>query len=129
MKSTNFAVAALAVSLLIGAPAKAAETIAYTPAAFAATQKAGKPTLVEIHTNWCGTCKAQARILGEIENQPDFHNLVVLHVDFDTQKDAVKRFGANMQSTLITFKHGKETGRSVGDTNPETISALVAKAF
>ena len=53
---------------------------------------------------------------------------MVFRVDFDSQKDAVKRFGARMQSTLITFKDGKETGRSVGDTDPASIAALVAKA-
>ena len=51
-----------------------------------------------------------------------------MHVDFDSQKDAVRRFGAPMQSTLIAFKGGRETGRSVGDTNPQSIAALLAKA-
>ena len=37
-------------------------------------------------------------------------------IDFDSQKDLVNRFGARMQSTLITFKGDKEEGRSVGDT-------------
>jgi hypothetical protein len=48
-------------------------------------------------------------------------------VDFDSQKDAVKAFGARMQSTLITFKGSLETGRSVGDTNPGSIAALLDK--
>jgi thioredoxin 1 len=52
----------------------------------------------------------------------------VIHVDFDAQKDAVRKFGAQMQSTLIVFKGGKETGRSVGDTNPDSIAALLDKA-
>ena len=51
-----------------------------------------------------------------IETKPEYRDLVVVHVDFDSQKDAVKRFGARVQSTLITFKDGKETGRSVGQT-------------
>ena len=60
---------------------------------------------------------------------PDLQGAGVVHVDFDSQKDAVQRFGARMQSTLITFKGGKETGRSVGDTNPDSIAALLAKAI
>jgi thioredoxin 1 len=52
----------------------------------------------------------------------------VIHVDFDAQKDAVRKFGALMQSTLIVFKGGRETGRSVGDTNPDSIAALLDKA-
>lgn len=107
----------------------AAETVPYTPAAFDAAQSAGRSILVEIHAPWCPTCKAQAPILSSIEKGDAYKNLLVLHVDFDSQKDAVKRFGARMQSTLVTFKGGKETGRSVGDTNPDSIAALLAKAI
>jgi len=38
---------------------------------------------------------------------------------------AVKYFGARMQSTLITFKGATETARSVGDTEPSSIAALL----
>ena len=34
-----------------------------------------------------------------------------------------------MQSTLITFKGEKETGRSVGETKPEAIASLLDKAI
>ena len=50
-------------------------------------------------------------------------------VDFDSRKDVVKRFGATMQSTLITYKGEKETGRSAGETKPEAISSLLDKAI
>jgi len=120
---------ALALGALAAKPVLAAERVNYTPEAFDAALKAGKPILVEIHATWCPTCKAQAPILAELENKPDYASLVVVHVDFDSQKDAVKRFGARMQSTLITFKDGRETGRSVGETDPERLAALLAKAI
>ncbi len=119
------AMAAVAAALF-ALPALAAEKIDYTPAAFDAAQKSGKSILVEIHATWCPTCKAQAPILAEIEKKPDYDSLVVVHVDFDSQKDAVRRFGARMQSTLIAFKGDKETARSVGDTVPASLAALVA---
>jgi hypothetical protein len=50
-------------------------------------------------------------------------------VDFDNQKDAVKSFGARMQSTLIAFKGEHETGRSVGDTDRASIAALLNKTL
>src|SRR6516225_560867 len=50
-------------------------------------------------------------------------------VDFDTQKDAVRFFGARMQSTLIAFKGTTETGRSVGETERSSIAALLNKAL
>ena len=122
------ALAASAAATLVAIPALAAETIPYTPDAFDAAQKAGRSILVEIHATWCPTCKAQKPILAQLETAPLYKDLLVVHVDFDLQKDAVRRFGARMQSTLIAFKGGQETGRSVGDTNPDLIAALLAKA-
>ncbi len=122
------ALAAVAGALL-GGPSLAAEKIDYTPAAFDAAQKSGKSILVEIHAPWCPTCKAQTPILADIEKEPEYKDLVVIHVDFDSQKDAVRRFGARVQSTLIGFKGEKETGRSVGDTAPASIAALLASTI
>jgi thioredoxin 1 len=107
--------------------AHAADKLNYDSKSFAAAQAAGKPILVEIHATWCPTCRAQALILSDLEKQDKFKNLTVFRVDFDSQKDAVKAFGARMQSTLITFKGSRETGRSVGDTNPSSIAALLDK--
>jgi thiol-disulfide isomerase/thioredoxin len=112
-----------------GAPAFAAETHTYDPASFAAAEKAGKPILVAVHASWCPTCKAQKPILSELMADPKFKNLVYFVVDFDSQKDAVKFFGAREQSTLVAFKGDKETGRSVGDTNRSSIAALLNKTL
>lgn len=111
-----------------GAPTLAAtDHVAYTPAAFADAQKAGKPILVEIHASWCSVCAAQAPILGALLATPKFKDMVVFRVDFDSQKDAVKAFGARSQSTLIVYKGKTEEGRSVGDTAKSSIEALLSK--
>src|SRR5260221_13735349 len=107
--------------------AHAADKVNYDAKSFAAAQAAGRSILVEIHAPWCPTCKAQAPILGDLEKQEKFRKLIVFRVDFDSQKDAVRAFGARVQSTLITFKGSQESGRSVGDTNPSSISALLDK--
>lgn len=107
----------------------AGEEKPFTSASFAAAQNAKQPILVEIHASWCPTCKAQAPILGSLISKPEFMNMAVLKVDFDAQKDIVRQFGAQMQSTLIVFKGDKEVGRSVGDTNPASIAALLGKAI
>ena len=93
--------------------------------AFAAAQKAGKPIFIAIHASWCPTCKAQKPILSELMADPKFKDLVYFTIDFDTQKDLVRRFGARMQSTLISFIGSKEQGRSVGDSNRASISDLL----
>jgi thiol-disulfide isomerase/thioredoxin len=128
---TFIAATLIAAALALGLTAtasQAATEAAFTQAAFDAAQKADKPILVHIWASWCPTCKAQAPTLSKIEQDPKFARLTIFTVNFDTQKDAVKEFGARMQSTLIAF-HGKaEQGRSVGDTHAESILALAAKA-
>ena len=129
MHRRHFVACSVVAGLIFAVPTLAAEKIEYTPSSFDAAQQAGKSMLVEIHAPWCPTCKAQAPILADLQAEPKFKNLVVVHVDFDSQKDAVQRFGARMQSTLITFKDGKETGRSVGDTNRKSLTELLNKAI
>jgi thioredoxin 1 len=68
-------------------------------------------------------------ILSKLEAEPRYAGLKVFHVDFDSQKEAVRRFGARMQSTLIVFKGEAEAGRSVGDTDVDSIAALLSKTL
>lgn len=122
-------IALIAASATALTPAFAANPHPFDANAFADAQKAGKPILVAIHASWCPTCKAQKPILSELTTDPKFKNLAYFVIDFDSQKDLVQRFGARMQSTLIAFKGGKEEGRSVGDTNRNSIAALMEKTL
>ena len=126
-RSVLFTIVAGSAALV--APAVATETKTFDPESFAAAQKAGKPIFVAVHASWCPTCKAQKPILSELMAEPKFKNLVYFVVDFDSQKDAVNFFGAQMQSTLIAFKGEHETGRSVGDTDRSSIAALLNKTL
>ena len=121
--------AAAAVSTAAIVPAFATAPQPFDDAAFADAQKAGKPIFIAIHASWCPTCKAQKPILSELMAAPKFKELVYFTIDFDSQKDLVRRFGARMQSTLISFKGGMEQGRSVGDTNSGSIAALLNKVL
>ena len=114
---------------LLATPLLASGKIPFTPAAFEAAQKAGKPILVDISATWCPTCKAQAPIIGELSSEARFKNLQIFTVDFDSQKDIVRSLKAQSQSTLIVFKGANEVGRSVGDTKKDSIAALLAKAL
>ena len=126
MKTLSLAAVLLAVSATFAQScAQAAERLPYSPAAFAAAQKAGKSILIDISAPWCPTCRAQAPILGALEAEAKFKALVVFDVDFDSEKPVVRSFGANAQSTLIAFKGATETARSLGDSDPARIAALL----
>ncbi|MFH1553756.1 MAG: thioredoxin family protein [Pseudomonadota bacterium] len=118
-----------ALVLLGSLSASAAERKPFDPAVFAAAQAASAPILVEISAPWCPTCKAQKPIIDALAAQPETKALVIFEVDFDTQKPVVRSFNAQSQSTLIAFRGKTETARSVGDTNPASIAALVKSSL
>lgn len=101
----------------------------FDAAKFDTLNKEGKSILVAVHADWCPTCKAQEPIVSDLLKSPEMSGITSFRVDFDNQKDAVKRFKAQYQSTLIVFKGGKEVGRSTGDTKKESITALLKKAI
>ncbi|MGE3289788.1 MAG: thioredoxin family protein [Geminicoccaceae bacterium] len=112
---------------LIGGAA-AAERKPFDATSFQAAQAANEPILVAIAAPWCPTCKAQKPIIDSLVTNSAYRGLTIFEVDFDTQKDVVRGFGARMQSTLIAFRGIAETGRSVGVTDPESIEALIRSA-
>ena len=120
-----FAAAGFAAS----APALAFEPRTFDAKAFEAAQMAGKPILIEVTAPWCPTCKAQKPILSSLGKDPRFKDLVAFEIDFDTQKDLLRKFDVRMQSTLISFKGTNEVGRSTGDTNASSIEALLSKSI
>jgi thiol-disulfide isomerase/thioredoxin len=126
----SFLFAMIASLALLGAlPASAAEWKPFSASAFAAAQKEGKSTLVDIFAPWCPVCRAQNPILVQLTRESKFKDLVVFKVDFDNQLGDVRALKANSQSTLITYKGEAEKGRSVGDTNEKSIAALLQSAL
>jgi thioredoxin len=109
--------------------AGAVERIPFDPAAFDAAVAAGGPVLVDVFAPWCTTCRAQGKALGTLFKAPDYKGYQVFVVDYDSEKDVMRRFGASQRSTLIVFSGGSERGRLVGDTRAASIEALLAKGL
>ncbi len=121
----------LAAVALAAVPSVLAATgaVSFDQAAYDAALAEGRPMLVEISAPWCPTCKAQKAVLGPLLSDSRYAGLVYLDVDFDTQKDVVRALGARQQSTLIVYSGGAEIARSVGETDPATLKALVDSAL
>ncbi|MEQ8701242.1 MAG: thioredoxin domain-containing protein [Bauldia litoralis] len=105
----------------------AAEAGAFDRAAFDSALAAGGPVLIDISASWCSTCKAQGAAVAKLVKQPEYAGYTIFVVDYDTQKDIMREFGARQRSTLIVFSGGAEAGRIVGDTRMDSIEALLAK--
>ena len=125
----TFILASAALAAAVPALPAAAAAQRFTQAAFAAAQAAGKPILVEVTAPWCPTCRAQQPILQKLTTEPRFRDLVFLSVDFDSQKDVLRRLNVRSQSTLIAFNGKNERGRATGITDPEQIRDLLLRAL
>jgi thioredoxin 1 len=100
---------------------------AYVPEKFEAALAAKKPVLVMVSASWCPVCRVQENVVRRLlAPQPAYADVAFFRVDFDSQKPEVKYFKADTQSTLITFRNGKETGRMVGSTDTAKIKAFTA---
>ena len=115
--------------LFIPLSTHAASEKAFDAKAFKAAQEAGKPILIEIHADWCPTCKQQAPILSELLARPEFKDYTVLRVNFDTQKDVRQTLRVAQQSTLIVYRGKREVARSIGDTSKHSIAATLRKGL
>jgi len=116
---------AVGAMVVLATPAIAAQQKTFDAKAFAAAQREGRPILVDVHADWCPTCKAQAPLVERVVQAPQFKDMIVFKLDFDTQEADWRRLGVRRQSTLIAFKGAKESGRSVGDTNAASIAKLL----
>lgn len=121
--------AILPLGLLAGTRADAAERQAFTEAAFTAAQQAGRPILIEVTAPWCPVCRTQKQHVDAVAADPRMRDAVLLSVDFDSQRDALRLLGVRGQSTLIAFNGREERGRATGITDPAAIRALLLRAL
>lgn len=109
--------------------AHAIEFAPFEASALEAAKQQGKSVVVDVTASWCSTCRAQTKIIDALAAKPEYKDLLVLKLDYDNQKDDMRRLGAQNRSTLIAFKGADETGRSVADTNPASVEKLFASTL
>lgn len=130
MKLFNLSVAIVTLAFsAISTAAIAAPIQKYSNAALQAAQRAGKPVLVDVHADWCPTCRRQAPTIEAISRDPAFAKLVILKLDFDAQVAERTALGVRKQSTLIAFNGRNERTRATRIIDPVQIRALAATAL
>ncbi len=118
-----------ACSILVATLTFAAEIRPFDQATFDALRAANKPVLIDVHADWCPTCKRQEPLIAALIASPEFKDFTVLKVNFDTQKDVRAKLHVEQQSTLIVFRGKQEVARTTGDTNKESIAATLRKGL
>lgn len=101
----------------------------YTADVFSQLTKAGHDVVVDVHADWCPTCRRQQPVLEGLVNSDKYKAYTILVVDFDTQTAALQQFHVAQQSTLIVFHGAVEKARATGITDAGQISALLDKGI
>ena len=118
-----------AMPAVIALPAAAAQRQPFSDTAFDAAQAAGRPILIEVTAPWCPTCRAQKPQVDAVAADPRMREAVLLSIDFDSQKEALRRLNVQRQSTLIALRGREERGRATGITDAAAIRDLLLRAL
>jgi thiol-disulfide isomerase/thioredoxin len=96
---------------------------------FSEQQAQNTVIMIDVYAPWCPICKKQQKLFQQYHEQnPDkpFHVLVV---DYDNDKQWVKKFRAPRQSTLLLYKGDKQFWYSIAETRFSVIEEKLNSAF
>lgn len=83
----------------------------------------GKTVILAFAADWCPSCQALEKdIMKNITKIP--HNMVLLRVNFDTEKDLVKQYGVTSQHTFVQIDKNEKLLKKWSGS--PTLAALVA---
>lgn len=101
----------------------------YEPGLLKKHLKAGETVFLDFKADWCGTCRAQERVINALKAQnPSYEaNVTFINVDWDTygKSQLVARMRIPRRSTLVVLKGDEELGRIVADTREDKIRELM----
>ena len=74
--------------------------------------KSEKPELVDFYADWCGPCKMLSPVVEQIAEESDAYR--VCKVNVDEAMDIAAEYGVVSIPTLVVFKNGEASARTVG---------------
>ena len=91
--------------------------------------QADTPVLVDFYADWCGPCKTQAPILGQLAEEFDGKaKFVKVDIDVDGNKDLAVKYGVLSVPTLILFSSGEVKETMVGVTSKSKLKQKLEEA-
>ncbi|WP_424193061.1 thioredoxin family protein [Ampullimonas aquatilis] len=114
-----------AAALMVALPAQALQIMPYSAAALASAEKTGQSYALHFHASWCPTCRAQEKVLQNLQSDAELDKVSVLVVDYDKEHDLKLARKVRAQSTLIVYHGTAEKARLAGDTDPANIKTAL----
>jgi len=127
MKSKHWPV--LLAAWLFALPALALDVVPYQAEKFAQARATGKVTAIQFHSGWCPVCVMQERGVRALAADKELAEVTVFQADFFKEEALRKQFNVTSFSTLVIFRGDQERARTTGDSRPEQLKPLFAKAL
>ncbi len=86
-----------------------------------------QPVLVDFWAEWCAPCRMLSPVIDEVAGQYS-DKAKVGKVNIDEQPELAQRFSVMSIPTLILFKDGTVSSRSVGVVGKDKISGMIDAA-
>ena len=80
--------------------------------------------LVDFYADWCGPCKMVSPIIEEIAREHS--DVTVGKVNVDENGEIAMKYGIMSIPTIIAFRNGVETARTIGYRPKEEIEKILA---
>jgi thioredoxin 1 len=122
-----------AATLVLPALPALAAPIDYTPGLTKERLAAGETVFLDFKADWCGTCRAQERVLKSLKEANGAYekNITFINIDWDVygKSQMADRMKIPRRSTLVVLKGNQELGRIVADTSERSIKKLMDTAL
>lgn len=115
--------------MLFSTLAHGLDIVPYTAERHQALVQSGQAHALHFHATWCGTCLEQERALDRLKGDKALAGITLLVVDYDGNKPLRKQLKVTSQSVFVVFKGRNEVARNGGETRPEAIRTLLARAL
>jgi thioredoxin 1 len=106
----------------------AAEFVTFDKAKFETLVQSNAPVVVHTHEWWCSTCRAQQKVLEELQKDPKFTKVTMFRASPGGDRETLAPMKVTSRSIILVFAGGKEIGRLDWVTDASQIRALIEKA-
>ena len=104
-------------------------TVELTAENFQSTIMENDMVVIDFWADWCGPCKTQAPILGQLAEEFDGKvKFAKVDIDVDGNKDLAVKYGVLSVPTLILFSGGEVKETMVGVTSKSKLKQKLEEA-